>query len=238
MLLSKTAIEQQAERVVDVIADGGVAIIPLDVAYGIVGNSEAAIHRIFMAKNRSFKKPSGMFSNWELFCDIQITKPRDKDAVRSIIFDHDLPFSTVAPYRVDHPMFAGLAPFVVEHSSRNGTIDMLLNAGDFHDEMTRLSMGRSLPVLGSSANTSLTGSKYRLQDIDAPVLAAADIALDGGLSKYHNAAGLSSTIVDLTTYQTVRIGICYEEICAILMDEFAIDLKANGLADAEVWRPV
>jgi tRNA A37 threonylcarbamoyladenosine synthetase subunit TsaC/SUA5/YrdC len=41
-----------AQRILDVVASGGVAVIPLDVAYAIVGGSEDAIRRIFTAKNR------------------------------------------------------------------------------------------------------------------------------------------------------------------------------------------
>ncbi len=224
------ALEAKAAEVVDVIAGGGVAIIPLDVAYGIVGNSEASIRTIFSAKNRSFEKPSGCFSNWEIFTEIQVTDQRQKDVVKAIIQDHDLPFSTVAPFRPDHPFFKDMAPFVMQNSTKAGTIDMLLNAGPFHDAMTRMAWARQMPILGSSANTSLTGSKYRLQDIDRPVRDAADIEVDGGLSKYHNPEGLSSTIVDLRTFKTWRRGVCYDRIAAILKKDFAIDLYELGMA--------
>ena len=70
--MSERDLVGDSSRVLDTLADGGVGIIPLDVAYAIIGNSEAAIRKIFTAKNRSFEKPSGMFSNWDLFNDIQI----------------------------------------------------------------------------------------------------------------------------------------------------------------------
>ena len=62
-----------------------------------------------------------------------------------------------------------------------------------------------MPVLGSSANTSLTGSKYSLEDIDPPVLEAADIMIDGGTSKYKN-EGRSSTIIDFGNFETIGLG--------------------------------
>lgn len=223
-------IKGDAKRVLDVVADGGVAIVPLDVAYAILGNSEEAIRRLFAAKERSFEKPSGMFSNWELFNEIQICGPRERDVVRCVTQDHDLPMSTVAPFRADHPLFKTVAPFVLANSSKAGTIDMLLNAGDLHNEMTRQSRARGLPLFGSSANTSLQGSKYRLEDIEARVRKAADIAIDHGRSKYHNRAGRSSSIIDLRDFKTIRIGVCYDQICEILKDNFDIDLKAIGLA--------
>lgn len=223
-------VEQKAADVIDVVAAGGVAIIPLDVAYGIVGNSRRAIETIFSAKNRSYEKPSGMFSNWDLFNEIHITGGRERDVVRAVIMDHDLPFSVVAPFRGNHPMFESIDPFVLEHTTKNDTLDMLLNAGPLHNEMTRLSHERLMPVVGSSANLSLMGSKFRLEDIEAPVRQAADIEFDGGLSKYHNGQGLSSTIIDLRTYKTVRKGVCYDRICEILLEDFGIDLVAMGSA--------
>jgi len=220
----------QARQIVDVIAVGGVAIIPLDVAYGIIGNSRPAIETIFRVKKRSFEKPSGFFANWDLFTDIQITTPCDRDVVKAITLDNDLPFSTVAPFRADHPMIRALDPFVLEHTTKDNSLDMLMNAGPVHNAMTRICFDEGIPVVGSSANISLAGSKYRLADIEPEVRAAADIAFDGGLSRYHNDEGLSSTIVDIRSYRTVRRGVCYEKICAILLKDFGIDLIANGPA--------
>ena len=219
----------QSKELLDVIEGGGVAILPLDVAYAIVGNSEESIRRIFTAKNRSYEKPSGMFSNFDLLEEIQIMEDWTKDIVRAVIFDNDLPMSTVAPFHADHAMYKNVAPFVLQNSTKLGTIDMLLNAGVFHNEMTKQSLERGMPVFGSSANTSLQGSKYRLEDIEEPVLTAGDMLVDGGQSKYHNAEGLSSTIIDFTTFKTVRIGVCYDKLCDIFL-KFDIDLKKNGMA--------
>ncbi|MBM3491063.1 MAG: hypothetical protein FJX68_11550 [Alphaproteobacteria bacterium] len=224
------SLAQAAEACLDRIAAGGIVIVPLDVAYAIVGNAAEAIARIFAAKQRSFDKPSGCFANWDLFNEIQICGPRERDVVRAVVLDHDLPLSTVAPFRRDHPFLAGLAPFALEHSSKAGTLDMLMNAGAFHNAMAALSAARQLPVLGSSANTSLTGSKFRLAEVDAKVRQAADLEIDGGPSKYANPEGVSSTIIDLRDFKTVRKGVCYDAIARILKRDFKIDLYANGMA--------
>ena len=73
----------------------------------------------------------------------------------------------MAPFRADHPLFAAVDPFVLQNSSKGGTLDMLLNAGQFHDAIAEGSLARGVAVFGSSANLSLTGSKYRYADIDA-----------------------------------------------------------------------
>ena len=229
-IVRKGDVTAQSGELLDVISGGGIAIVGLDVTYAIVGHTEAAIRRMFAAKERSFEKPCGMFSNWDLFNEVQIVGQRECDVLRSVIFDHDLPMSTVAPFRADHPIFRDVAPFVLANSTKAGTIDMLFNAGDFHNEMTRQSLERMTPIFGSSANASLKGSKYRLEDIEAPVRAAADMLIDGGLSKYHNTDGRASSIIDMRTFKTVRIGVCYERLCEIFKKEFAIDLLELGMA--------
>ena len=222
--------KNDAVRVIDAVEAGGVAIVPLDVAYAITGNSEEAMRRIFTAKNRSFEKPSGMLSNWQLFNDIQVCGERERAVVDCIINRHNLPMSTVAPFRADHPLFADVAPFVIANSSKAGSIDMLLNAGELHEELVSQAKERGMPLFGSSANTSLQGSKYRLQDIELPVRDSADIALDHGTSKYANNEGRSSSIIDLRDFKTIRIGVNFERIAEILLDEFSIDLIGNGMA--------
>jgi tRNA A37 threonylcarbamoyladenosine synthetase subunit TsaC/SUA5/YrdC len=106
---------------------------------------------------------------------------------------------------------------------------MLLNAGVFHNEMTKLGAARMMPIFGSSANTSLSGSKYTLATIEQPVRDAADILVDGGLCKYHNPEGRSSTIIDFRTFKTVRVGVVYDKLCEIFL-KFKIDLRAIGMA--------
>ena len=92
--------------------------------------------------------------------------------------------------------------------------------------MTKQSIKLEMPVLGSSANTSLTGSKYNLNDIDAPVINVADILIDGDTSKYKNERGRSSTIIDFGNFETIRSGVCYDEIREIF-SKFDVDLRAD-----------
>ena len=221
-------IEADAEAILDTLAGGGVAVFPVTVGYAVVGHSAEAVARIYAAKERSFAKPCGWFGDWALFNDIIDVDPRARDVVASITQKHNLPFSIVAPFRADQAFVNAVPEFVLESASLQGTMDMLLNAGDLHDAVARGAQRRGMPVVGSSANRSLTGSKYRLQDVEAQVRDAADLCIDYGLSTYHNDKGLGSTIVDLVSYKTFRIGCVYDDICRILLDEFDIDLKAIG----------
>ena len=209
----------------DVLADGGVAIAPLDVAYAILAAKPGGIRRIFDAKQRSYEKPSGMFGDWKLSAELHIMPDERHAMVREMIIEEKLPFSVVAPFRDDHPLLQAVEPFVLESSSKAGTLDMLLNAGQFHDEIARQAQQRGMPVFGSSANTSLSGSKYAYDDIDEPVRAAADIRFDYGRSKYANPDGRSSTIIDFRDFSVVRVGVCFDQLSQAFKSRFNIDLK-------------
>jgi hypothetical protein len=143
--------------------------------------------------------------------------------VDTVIHRYGLPLSIVTPYRVDHAFFKDLTPIARLRSSRAGTIDMLLNAGALHDAIAAESFSRGIPVLGSSANQSLSGSKYRLADVEAPVRAAADLVIDYGPTKYAHPDGMGSSIIELPSGRPLRKGIKYDEICEILARHFALD---------------
>lgn len=212
-------------RLMDVLADGGVALAPLDVAYAILAAREAGIRRIFAAKQRSYDKPSGMFGSSALSAELHVMEAEKHAMVRELVDEEGFPFSVVAPFRADHPLLASVDPFVLASSTKVGTLDMLINAGQFHDEIARQVQESGRPVFGSSANLSLGGSKYRLQDIDAPVREAADIAFDYGTSRYANDQGRSSTIIDFRDFRVVRVGVCFDRIERAFETRFGIALQ-------------
>lgn len=215
---------RDAERVFEVLQGGGVAVVPLDVAYAVFGGNGDAIRRIFEAKGRSFAKPNGMMADFGLFSELHVVGQRERDIVRAVTDDYGLPLSVVAPFRADHPIFAAADSFTMERSTKIGTLDLLINAGPLHREICRISREQRRPVLGSSANRSLTGSKYRLQDVDPEVRNIADIEVDYGLSRYANARGISSTIINLMTFEVHRHGVCFDQIADVLKRYFAIEL--------------
>ena len=212
-------------RLFDAMAGGGIGIVPLDVAYAVVATMPGGIRRIFEAKRRSYDKPSGMFGNWRMSREIHEMDERRHAMVREIVEEERIPFSVVAPFRADHPLFAAVDPFVLQNSSKGGTLDMLLNAGQFHDAIAEGALARGTAVFGSSANLSLTGSKYRYQDIDQPIRDAAAVYFDYGQSKYAHKDGLSSTIIDFKDFSVVRVGHCFEQLKKAFATRFGATLK-------------
>ncbi len=217
-------VARDASLVLGTMEAGGMAILPLDVAYAVIGTTAAAIRTIFATKQRSFEKPSGMFATWELSRELHVMAPEHHAIGRIIVEEYGLPFSIVAPYRAEHPLLRGIDPFVLQTSTKAGTLDMLINAGRWHDAVARLAIERDTAVFGSSANRSLTGSKYRLEDIEPEVRAAAAVAIDGGLAKYANDEGKSSTIIDFRDFRLIRRGVCCNQLETIFRERFGIVL--------------
>ena len=100
---------------------------------------------------------------------------------------------------------------------------MLLNAGPFHREITRLSLEQQTLLFGSSANLSLHGTKFRVEDMESEITAIADVIVDYGLMKYHPWQS-SSTLLNCETLEVVRYGSCFENIADVLKRHFKIDL--------------
>jgi tRNA A37 threonylcarbamoyladenosine synthetase subunit TsaC/SUA5/YrdC len=125
---------------------------------------------------------------------------------------------------MDHRLLRGLDPNTVRGSSRNGTICMLLNAGPFHQAICRLSHAEGHPLFGSSANLTMTGTKFRVEDIEPEIRAIADIVIDYGLRKYYPYKA-SSTLLDIETMTVVRYGSCFEAIADVLRRQFGVTLR-------------
>ena len=219
-------VKAEAREVLDVLNEGGVAIIPLNVAYAILGRAEEAIRRIFKIKQRSYDKPSGMFGGVAASTDLHVLTPEGEALRQGLATEADLPFSIVADYRVDHPLLADVDPFVLRTSTKGPTMDMLLNAGPMHNALAALSHAVKQPVFGSSANRSLTGSKYRVDDIEPEVLEAVDIVIDHGLCRDANDDGMSSTIIDFRDFSFFLRGCRFDEISAYARDAHGIVLTS------------
>ena len=224
-LVAPEVIERDAQRVFDTLVDGGTAIIYLDVAYAILGRSEKSVRRIYEAKGRSFSRPTGIVGCLQIHDALHVLDDRKKAIVRSITVERNLPLSVIAPFRTDHPFLKALDPFVMGNANKDGTLNLLINAGRLRDRIAVMSFEAMTPLVGSSANVSLTGSKYRVEDIEPELLAAADVVVDYGPSRYRNAQGRSSTMIDFRDFSVVRRGVCFDQIQTAMRDAFGVELR-------------
>ncbi len=222
-MMGRYDIEGDAQRAFAVLQRGGIAILPMDVGYSLIGGSETALARIFETKGRAVSKLNAMIGDQAVHEAIHRIDRRAHDVVQAITKDADLPLGVIAPCDPAHPLLTALTARSLAGSSKDGTVALLMNAGPFHAAISRLSLAAGHPLFGSSANRSLQGTKFRVEDIEPEIAAIADIIVDHGLRKYH-AYGASSTLLDVANMTVVRHGACFELIDDILRRRFAITL--------------
>ena len=91
--------------------------------------------------------------------------------------------------------------------------------------MSGSASGGAIPRL-SLATDILTASVHQAgEDIEPPILDAADIVIDYGESRYTNPQGRSSTMIDFRDFSVVREGVCFEPIRDVLRGEFGVELR-------------
>ena len=224
--MSVLDVPADARRAMDVMQNAGIAILPNDVGYSLIAARLPALQKIFATKKRAPSKLNAMLGNDDLHRELHVLSPRARAMVQAITLDYDLPLGLIAPCRVDHPLLRGLDADTLERSTKGNTLLMLLNAGSFHREITRLSLERETLLFGSSANLSLHGTKFRVEDMEREITAIADVIVDYGLQKYHLWKS-SSTLLDCETLEVVRYGSCFENIADILKRHFRIELPGR-----------
>lgn len=143
--------------------------------------------------------------------------------VKLLTVDMDLPLGVVAPFCAEHPMIQKLGQETLGQSSVEGTLAMLVNGGQFQEELSRLATEAGLPLMGSSANLTGKGTKTVVEDIEPEVRDAADVIIDYGRQRYSHPRP-SSTMFDFKHMQLLRFGACYDAIQDVLRRFYGIAL--------------
>lgn len=219
-----TFIKSEAKRVFDAVKDGGLAILALDIAYSIGGSSREAIERSLAAKNRAAGKKCGGLGNISMSKELHVLDDKLRDFISTVAVDLDLPLTIVAPVRMDHPYMQAMDPWVRDISTKNGTFSMLMNGGPLLNELAPMCLEELVPIVGSSANVSLQGSKFSLESIEPEIRAVADVETDLGLGKYYNPQGISSTIISMPDMEVIRFGAFYEKIADVGRKDYGLSL--------------
>jgi tRNA A37 threonylcarbamoyladenosine synthetase subunit TsaC/SUA5/YrdC len=227
--------DRDARRAFDAVKAGGIAIVPNDIGYSILGGSPEALRRIFASKGRAASKRNAMVGNADIQRELHVLSARGREIVAAITEDYGLPLGAIAPCRFDHPMLQALTPEALAASTRDDTLVILLNAGKFHAALTRLSFTERHPLIGSSANVSLSGTKFTVEAIEPQIKAIADVVIDHGLQKYHTYAA-SSTLLNVETLEVVRAGSCYDNIRYIVERHFGVALPQSSAAVSAAGR--
>src|SRR5579871_1284596 len=94
--MASLAIADDARRAFDVLAAGGIAILPNDVGYSLIGGSTAALKRIFETKQRASSKLNAMLGNLDIHREVHRLTQDQRRIVEAIVVDHDLPLGLIA----------------------------------------------------------------------------------------------------------------------------------------------
>ena len=189
-------VEEDARKAFDTLKAGGIAIVPNDVGYSIWAARVPRCSVFSRPKGRAPSKLNAMVGNLQIHRELHICSRRGRDIVQAITEDYDLPLGCIAPCRIEHPLLRKLDAETLAASTLNNTVVMLMNAGRFHAAITRLSFEEGHPLVGSSANRSLSGTKFKVEDIEPEISAIADVIIDHGLQKYHTYRA-SSTLINV-----------------------------------------
>lgn len=227
--MSVIDIEADAQRAFASMEAGGIALLPQSVGYSLIAAHPVPLRRIFDTKRRTPSKLNAMLGNDAIAKELYVLSSRGRDLLEAVTKLYDLPLGAIAPFRREHPIFRLLDDEMMARSTKDGTLLMLLNAGPFHAAITRRSHAANVALFGSSANISMTGTKFSSDDITPEIRAIADVCIDYGLMKYHP-YGESSTLINLETLAVVRYGSCYEDIRDIVRRYFGKDLGPRPAA--------
>lgn len=215
--------KDDAQKVFQVLKNGGIAIIPSNVGYGIVATDPEALRRIFNAKKRQPHKRHAMIGSHDLHKAMHHISAREAEMATRLTVDLDLTIGVVASYHPDHPIIKKIPEDLLEQSSVEGTMAMLVNGGKLQEELSKLATNAELPLLGSSANLTGTGTKVTVEEIEPEIKAAADIIIDYGRQKYSHPRS-SSTMINFNDLRVLRFGACYEVIQDVFSRFYGIHL--------------
>jgi tRNA A37 threonylcarbamoyladenosine synthetase subunit TsaC/SUA5/YrdC len=226
-------IEGDTRRLLDVLTNGGIAIIPANLGYAYTACTADANRRIIEVKKRAGHKRNGIVMGAETEREVHVLDQRKRDIIDCVTVDYNLPLGVIAQYRKDHPLIQAFDPYLLKIGTARGAIGTALNDGGiFHHALEEYSREHWVPFFGSSANMTGTGAKHRVEDIEPEILAAADLVLDYGLCRYH-AYRNTSTQINFDTMEVMRVGACYDLISDVMKRHFNWELPPVAAAASE-----
>lgn len=210
-------VHDAAALAVDVIGDGGLALIPFGVAYAFLTGARAPLERIYELKLRSPDKACPILVTWEDFVNAVGTPGSggDLDVVRRII-EAELPVGVLVEPDWNSAMVKSVPRDCLDMLSSGGKLGLFMNMGGMSRHLLEAGNRASVRLFGSSANLSGQGNSFSLEDVPPSIVGAMDVVCDAGTCRFANPGRLPSSIVDFGTRRLTRRGILHEEIGRLL----------------------
>ena len=174
--------EQDAARLQDCVAGGGVAVFPSDTVYGICCDpeNERAARRLYELKGRPPARASAvMFFALDPALEMLGELPEADRLALQVLLPGPLTLLLANPAR----RFAA--------ACRTDPLTLGLRVPRLSDGLAALA-GIGIPVMQSSANTSGQPDARTLEEVPQSMREGADLVLDGG-----ELGGTPSTVIDL-----------------------------------------
>jgi tRNA A37 threonylcarbamoyladenosine synthetase subunit TsaC/SUA5/YrdC len=206
---------EAAERVIDVIDGGGLALVPFDVAYAFITGSISPLQRIYQLKLRPPKKACPVLVSWEQFVDIADSNGRDVERLKRVV-DAGLPVGVLTTPDWESDAARSIPQDCVHLLVSQGKLALFMNMGGMSEDLLEIANQRGVRLFGSSANISGMGNSFSLDDVPDEIVEAMDIVCEIGPCKYKNPDRLPTSIVDLETGTLTRSGILHDEIGRLL----------------------
>lgn len=219
-------VDADVRRALDAIKAGGIAVVPSDTGYGICAFRPEAVDRINQTKQRGGHKRNAFLFDSEGEPDLHVFGSRAREMVDAVMRDYGLPVGVLGPYNPEHPLIAAMPESLRNTTTAHGKLSTLVSAGTFLEAFSKAARAEGVAVVGSSANLTGTGTKFRVEDIQPEILAIADVVIDYGLARYH-LYGRSGTIIDFETLEVIRFGSCFDLIAGVLKRHFGVELPAD-----------
>lgn len=223
IVLARLRDDEQA-RPAAALAAAGLACFPTDTVYGIGGPLRAAtVAAVVGAKGRDPVKPlQVVFPTLEMLFATVALPEATRAAVGRLLPG---PFTLVVPY----PAALDCPPPGHIELPDGATVATLGVRVPAWPAPARALARLPFPLLASSANRSGGADPATLDDVDAAMIARCDLLLDAG-----PLGGVSSTVVDLTTYhddgawRTLREGAVAAAEVGRLLDEGPSNIAGNS----------
>lgn len=213
--------QDKIEQAYQAIKNGGLAIIPTRVGHVLLGNSEQAISKMFVIKNRPLTKPAVVLTRYDILPQIAEVPEKYKHLIASI--EHSKILCGFILKRKEHTVFSSLAGYTNQNAQKpDGTSCFVINHGEYTQYLVDKAWEDKTVVVGSSANKSGTGNEGVFENIPAEIRDNVEYGLGHNefvAQEYDPVTRQQGVMVDLMGEEPViiRSGLKSAQLEAIIM---------------------
>ncbi len=204
-------IERDAQRLYNLLLEGGVALVPTQTGYGLIAMKTPAVRRIYALKGRPGEKPCVTVGSLPVLDEVAVgVDPATRSWLASAI--QSWPMALITRLNPASRLVASFEPFVLQQCTKADTIATFYGVGELVARVARLAYEHGQLIVGSSANLAGTGNNYAIEDVPDSIRGAVDLEIDYGRAALANPSKLASTILDLTKSTFQRQGVHFADI--------------------------